>query len=98
MPIHVAAEMNARHDLLSDVAALGVGDRIELVEVCFLRNRRVVDVDSPFGPTRFDARDFPGIEPRRHRALGDGALPESIELLERYEQIVSLDANVRRSR
>ena len=40
MPVHVAAEVHARDDFLPDVAALRVRDRVELVEVRFLRNRR----------------------------------------------------------
>ena len=67
MPVHVAAEVHARHHLLPDVAALRVRDRVELVEVRFLRNRRC-------RRCRFPIR---GARPRRARSPTLRAPPAS---------------------
>src|SRR6185436_3707339 len=81
MTVHVSAKVHAGDDFLPDVAALGVRDRTEVVEVGFLWNRRVVDVDAPFGTAGFDARDFPGGETRRRGARLERATPERVEQL-----------------
>ena len=53
--------MNAGDSLLTDVAPLGIGDRAQLVEVGFLWQRRIIDINSPLRPTTLDARDLPGL-------------------------------------
>ena len=55
--IYVPAKVYASDGLLPGIASLRVRYRAELIEVRFLRNRRVVHVDSPLAG-RLDARMF----------------------------------------
>src|SRR5262245_35769235 len=94
MPVDVTAEMHAGDDFLPDVAALCVRNRVEVVEVRFLGDRVVVDIDTPFWAARLDTRDLPRAQPCRRRASVHRCAPDGFKDLERHEQIVPLDAEV----
>ena len=96
MPVHVAAEVHARHDLLPDVAPLRVRDRVQRVEVRFLRDRRLVHVDPPLGTAGLDARDLPRVQPRRRGAEPEQPLPDVRERRRRDEELVALELELRR--
>src|SRR5256885_396623 len=67
VPIDVAAKVNARDGLLARVATFRVGDRVQLLEIRFLGQRRFVDVDAPLGPPSLDAGDLPCLQPAWRR-------------------------------
>src|SRR5688500_19975438 len=98
MPVHVAAEMNARDRFLTGVTALGVGYRLELLEIRFLRNRRVVHVDSPLGTPGLDACDVPDRDPRGLGAGVDEAPPPARRLIARDDQRERIEADIRNTR
>src|SRR5688572_7281480 len=95
MPVDVTAEVHPGDGFLTGVTPLRVRDRVQLVEVRFLWNGRIVDIDSPFRSTGLDARDVPGVQPARHGAQLDGATPQLGAGFHREDDLETIQTDVR---
>jgi hypothetical protein len=68
---------------------------VQLVEVRFLRDGRVIDVDTPLGTPSLDARDVPGGESGWRCALRQQPLPEWLERRLGDDDLVALQLELR---
>ena len=91
----MAAEVYASDCLLSDVAALGVRDRAELVEIRFLWKCRVIHVGAPLRTTTFDAGNFPGVFSSRRYARRLKPPFEQADGFTRDQDVESLEIHLR---
>src|SRR3954463_10322939 len=98
MAIDVSAEVNPRYRFLTGVATLRVRDGVQVIEVRFLGDRRLIDVDAPLGAACLDACDLPGIEAGWDRAQLCRAAPDLAHRVRRQEQVIAFDADVRNAR
>ncbi len=97
MPVDVATEVDACDDFLAGVAALGIRDCVEVVEVGLLRDGRLVDIKAPLGVAGLDARDGVRVlaadDCSRHRV--EDALPRRLMLGDGPDDEESVDTEGR---
>ena len=87
--VHMSSEVNSRYGLLAGVTPFRIRNCAERIEIRFLRDRRIVHVDTPFRAASFDPGHVPRLSRSGNRSVREQAVANRTLFTDRDDYLVA---------